>query len=278
MFAHLVPCVGLQLGHFFGGLDCHRGLYSFFFDGPFHPTSFGGASNSRMLKTDPHFAFLSLGMALYTEHRVVPHAHEIPGQLLRLCIVLCIPCTDLEFWDLHHVTHVHFVFPKHPTPVLVMQLWSIRCLLLRPLTVAKLPCLAIVERDLNTSHTCATTRIGIPTDEVVFCIQAHKGIMPWVGNCGVDVQLVEEVLWLIPPSLSLSKLSIHVGWHNAVIKEMIVIVRGLLGHSDGGHPLDHPPTNPPWNNNPQRVPMVWCQLNAVHLPCNQHVIGPIHRQ
>mmetsp|Transcript_53943 Transcript_53943/g.88983 ORF Transcript_53943/g.88983 Transcript_53943/m.88983 type:complete len:392 (-) Transcript_53943:605-1780(-) len=269
MLAHLLPRNRLKLLCLFLGCLRHR---CSLWHNAVHPTSLGRASSRRMLKTDPQFALPALRMTLNTENRVVSHSHEIPCELLGLCVVGGIPGTDLELWNLQHIHHVHLVLPEHPAPILVVQLGCVRTLLLGPPAVAQLPSLAVVERDLHTRHFRPTTRVCISANQISLFISAYKCIMPGVGNCRVDVELIEEILRLVPPSFSLCQLSIHMWRHDAVVKEMIVVVRGLFGHGDVGHPLDHPPTNPTWNDNAQWVSVVCSQIDAIHLPGDQHII------
>mmetsp|Transcript_65752 Transcript_65752/g.109641 ORF Transcript_65752/g.109641 Transcript_65752/m.109641 type:complete len:311 (+) Transcript_65752:1641-2573(+) len=188
MLAHLLPRNRLKLLCLFLGCLRHR---CSLWHNAVHPTSLGRASSRRMLKTDPQFALPALRMTLNTENRVVSHSHEIPCELLGLCVVGGIPGTDLELWNLQHIDHINLVFPEHPAPILVMILGGIRMLFLRPLTVTQLPTLAVIEGDLHTSDFRPTTRVSIPTNQITFLVDWYERVMPRVGNCRVDIELVE---------------------------------------------------------------------------------------
>jgi hypothetical protein len=62
-----------------------------------------------------------------------------------------------------------------------------------------------------------------------------------VGDGRVEVEVVDDVLWLAPPALVIRALLIHHGGQDAVV---VVVVEGLglfAADGDAGQPLDHPP-------------------------------------
>ena len=66
--------------------------------------------------------------------------------------------------------------------------------------------------------------------------------MLWVGDRPIDVEVVDYVLFLEPPTLCRSHFSINTNGQDAIIVEMVKVFGLSVGHDDLREELDHPPT------------------------------------
>lgn len=64
-----------------------------------------------------------------------------------------------------------------------------------------------------------------------------------MSDGGVEVELIDDVLRLPPPSFFISPLMLYKGRKDAVVVVMVERVGFRLGHGDLGQPLDHTSTN-----------------------------------
>ena len=96
------------------------------------------------------------------------------------------------------------------------------------------------------------------------------------GDDRVDVELVDDVLRLVPPPLDLGDLGIHVRREHAVVHVVVVVVGLLPLHHNLLEELDHAATDETRDDHPDREAVVWRQVPAVVLVGDEDVIGGIH--
>mmetsp|Transcript_23108 Transcript_23108/g.92433 ORF Transcript_23108/g.92433 Transcript_23108/m.92433 type:complete len:321 (-) Transcript_23108:758-1720(-) len=211
---------------------------------------------------------------------VITHSHQVPGQGSRLSVVSFIPCTAAQFpiphTTLQELGGVHFQCPEAPTVVLA-ELGSVRILLLRVSHITELPDLASIEGNFHTSDLPTASRISISSHRVVRRLGELKDlIMIRRTNSGIYIQLVEQVLRLVPPTLLLGKLSVYMWGHDSVVEEVVEVVRRLILNRYVLQPLHHTSTNPPGDDNSHGETMVSRQPHSILLVRDDYLAEGIH--
>mmetsp|Transcript_52754 Transcript_52754/g.97641 ORF Transcript_52754/g.97641 Transcript_52754/m.97641 type:complete len:297 (+) Transcript_52754:1773-2663(+) len=93
----------------------------------------------------------------------------------------------------------------------------------------------------------------------------------WLKHGRVEIDVVDDVLWFVPPALLCGKLSINMGRQDPVVKEVVMVLRWLVGDGDCGEPLDHSATNASWEKSSQRCSVVRSEPFTILLEREQHV-------
>ena len=77
--------------------------------------------------------------------------------------------------------------------------------------------------------------------------------MVWLCDGRVDVEVVDDVLWVVPPLLLRAGLvGLDLGRDDLVVPEVEVVLRLLVGDDNLVEPLDGPPTDLTGNDQPER--------------------------
>mmetsp|Transcript_24664 Transcript_24664/g.65891 ORF Transcript_24664/g.65891 Transcript_24664/m.65891 type:complete len:450 (-) Transcript_24664:71-1420(-) len=215
-------------------------------------------------------------MYLDTENAVVAHAHHVPGQLRWLKILVGIHGAARDLAAVPQALGVHLGLPEAPAPVLVRAAGR-GDLVLGASEVGNLPALALVQRDLRADHLQPAAGVRVarhPQGRVL--ARVEHGVVPGLEHGGVDVEVVDDVLVLVPPSLGRGQLRVHVRRQHPVVEEVVVVLRGLVRHPHLAEPLDHAPADAPWQQRAQRGAMVGGEQLAVLLESQEHVALAVH--
>ena len=245
-----------------------------------HPASRHGAL-CRVLEPK-HVTALRVFLAvdLDSVDGVVQHAHDRPRQLHWLTVLVRVEGTAADLLGILDALQVNLRLPPGPAPMLVCGAGSCN-VILWPRQICDLPGLAGVQRDLCADDLVTSAGVGIPTDleggGLVICAHMHKGVVARLKHGRVDVHVVDDVLWLVPPTFSIGQVGIHMGRQDAVVEVVVVVLRRLVGDPHGGEPLDHAPANATREKGPQRGTMVRSEELAILLEGEEHVTLPIQR-
>mmetsp|Transcript_14041 Transcript_14041/g.34308 ORF Transcript_14041/g.34308 Transcript_14041/m.34308 type:complete len:778 (-) Transcript_14041:634-2967(-) len=243
-----------------------------------HPAARPGAGDRGLLEPDADAANRVLrclgGMDLDGEDVVVAHAHDVPRLEVCLRVVTVVPraAPHVLVGARQQQRDRRLVLPVAPAPVAP------------PLRVGhvvklrKIPCIPAVERQLHARHLPPAARVRVALHRVGLGrgVEGYHLAVAWRGDDAVDVELVEEVLWLVPPPLLVRPFLVHLGRKDAVIEEVIVVVRLLLSHLDLCEPLDHAPADPARDDEPAGVPVVGHEALASLLIGDDDVPEGIH--
>mmetsp|Transcript_118044 Transcript_118044/g.378381 ORF Transcript_118044/g.378381 Transcript_118044/m.378381 type:complete len:299 (-) Transcript_118044:476-1372(-) len=164
--------------------------------------------------------------------------------------------------------------PPRPAPMLVrapccsnLVLWASK--------VCDLPRFAFVERDLRTDDLHAATGVGIARDlqGAVHAIatEGEAGVVPRLEHRRVDVDTVDDVVGLVPPTLGSGQLGVDVRRQNAVVEVVVVVLGWDIRHTHLAQPLDHAPTDASRKQRAQWGTMVRGEELPVLLEGQQHV-------
>mmetsp|Transcript_11234 Transcript_11234/g.24175 ORF Transcript_11234/g.24175 Transcript_11234/m.24175 type:complete len:412 (-) Transcript_11234:590-1825(-) len=248
-----------------------------------HPSTLRRTGHRWVLKAELGTVRARLRVNLHFEMRVVPHAHQVPGQHGGLRVVRLVPRTA------HHLTSAHgrleqtdcldFQRPEHPA-VIPTVLGGVREFLLRTLHFAQLPLLPAVEGDLHACNLAPTARVRVSAHLVLRVgrdrAQFQTLVMVRVRHCRLNVEFIEEVLRLEPPAFLLCQLRVDVRRHDSVIEKVVVIVRRLFSDCDFLQPLNHSSANPPWNDHAHWVTVVRREARAVVLVRDHDLAKRVH--
>mmetsp|Transcript_52167 Transcript_52167/g.138523 ORF Transcript_52167/g.138523 Transcript_52167/m.138523 type:complete len:487 (+) Transcript_52167:1563-3023(+) len=235
------------------------------------------ARERRVLEAQGRLARRRVEAAVHldAEVRVVHHAHHVPGERFRLAVHRGVPAAAEQLGVLahHQLAHVHLQLPKAPAPVLAI--------LGRLLGVGQLgerPILAAVHRQLDADHLAAAARVAVALDRVLLAVALERKqlLVGGVRDRRVDVELVDDVVGLVPPALSVGDLGGDVLGQHAVVIEVEEIVTLRLGHANLCQPLDHAAADVPRDDQSQRVAVVGRQPLAVLLIGEHDVARRVH--
>mmetsp|Transcript_22372 Transcript_22372/g.43589 ORF Transcript_22372/g.43589 Transcript_22372/m.43589 type:complete len:546 (+) Transcript_22372:483-2120(+) len=271
--------VGRQAGATGGALRGGRGLELASILG--HPAARLVARLRRMLEPDSG-AVLKL-VDLDAEEAVVHHAHDIPGEEHRLHVLVRVHGTAADLGAAVEPGGVDLGLPVGPAPVLV-RAPRLRDGVLRPHEISDLPGLAPVERDLRPDDLQASAHISVATDlhglGRTWPVCPEEGVVLRLEHGGVDVDVVDDILGLVPPALLVRQLCVHVGRQHAVVEEVVVTFARRVRHLHLAQPLDHAPTDDAGQQRAQRRAVIRSQPLTVLLEGQQgftlFVQGPAH--
>eukprot|EP00963_Diacronema_lutheri_P000495 scaffold25_cov342-Pavlova_lutheri.AAC.71 len=128
-----------------------------------------------------------------------------------------------------------------------------------------MPRFAVIKRYLYADHFSPPSRVRIAFHDVgpTGVVQLDHLFVGGVSDHGVDVQVVDDVVGLVPPSFRICFLRIHVRGQDSIVEEMIVVLRLLAGYFDVFQPLHHSSPDPAWNDDTNRIPVVGSEAAAV---------------
>mmetsp|Transcript_12928 Transcript_12928/g.37238 ORF Transcript_12928/g.37238 Transcript_12928/m.37238 type:complete len:229 (-) Transcript_12928:328-1014(-) len=221
---------------------------------------------------------LSIGLLLHVdleaEYLIVTHAHEVPGRVIGLAVVRVIPSTANDLLAADKVSDLQLVVPPHPAPVHAVFRW-----LLMSFNIRKLPMNTAIDRDLHTSDHSAASRVSISRNVVGLVNIGGNGklfVVQRGSNSRVDIELVEDVLWLVPPSVLKRLLGGDVGRQDSVVMIVVVVLGFVRNDIDCLEPLDHATTDVSRNDQTDRVSVIREQLGAVGFKSDHDIVGRVH--
>ena len=145
--------------------------------------------------------------------------------------------------------------------------------------LAYLPMLAAIGGNLNAGNTTSTARVGIPAHLERRTDTGGKinGLIVIRSRHGrVNVQLVEDVLWLVPPTTRQTLLGGNVRRQNTIVMIMVMILRFMLQYINVGKPLDHTSTDISRDDKSDGKAMIWLQSLSIGFVRDNNVIGRVH--
>mmetsp|Transcript_18663 Transcript_18663/g.62548 ORF Transcript_18663/g.62548 Transcript_18663/m.62548 type:complete len:682 (-) Transcript_18663:56-2101(-) len=223
-----------------------------------------------------HAALVVHAVHLDAEDGVVEHAHHVPGQVVGLGVHVRVPGAAADLLGAEEPRDGHVERPESVAPVAAVLGGR-----LRVRDHSALPRDAAVERDLRADHLLAAARVRVPADGVQLPLEARGGdrqllVVGRGGHGGVDVELVDDVVGLVPPALGGRRLRGDAHGEHAVIHEVVEVVRLGLGHLDGSEPLDHAPADVARDDEAHREAVVRHERAAVLLPGEHDVVRRVH--
>mmetsp|Transcript_44921 Transcript_44921/g.143070 ORF Transcript_44921/g.143070 Transcript_44921/m.143070 type:complete len:478 (-) Transcript_44921:1469-2902(-) len=112
-------------------------------------------------------------------------------------------------------------------------------------------------------------------------LQREERVVPGLEDGGVDVDVVDDVLRLVPPALGFGPPRVDVRRQDPVVEEVVVVLGGPVGDPNLAQPLDHPRAGASRQQDPEGEAVVGEQVLAIVLEGEQHVAlavqGPADR-
>mmetsp|Transcript_12452 Transcript_12452/g.31806 ORF Transcript_12452/g.31806 Transcript_12452/m.31806 type:complete len:495 (+) Transcript_12452:1055-2539(+) len=214
---------------------------------------------------------------LDAEVGVVHHAHHVPRDVLRLSVHRRIPATakDLRCLALVERAQRHVELEEAPAPVP-----AVRRGLLRVRELRECPRLATVDRDLHADHLPPAARVAVAADRVglLGLCERHHLQVARVRDGRIDVELVDDVIGLVPPALGVGDLGSHMLGQHAVVVVVEEVVRLVGRHCDLVEPLDHAPSDVARDDQPQWEAVIRAKTLAVLLVGEEDVACRVHRR
>mmetsp|Transcript_17652 Transcript_17652/g.35949 ORF Transcript_17652/g.35949 Transcript_17652/m.35949 type:complete len:879 (-) Transcript_17652:271-2907(-) len=240
-----------------------------------HPTSLLLSGLSGMFELEYVIAIGILNeVYLDAEHLVVSHPHQVPGGLGGLTVVGLVPSTAPNLLTSDEVCDLQVEAPPDPAPVhsVVRGTFDL-------VDLGDFPVLSSIGGDLNARDATSSSGVGVTSNFV--CSGNVPGkvdglVVIWCGHGRVDVEFIEDVFGLVPPSSSKTFLSRDVRRQDPIIVVVVVVLGLVLEDVDVGHPLDHPSSNVTWNDETNGKSMIGLQLFPVRLVCHEDVIRGVH--
>mmetsp|Transcript_10612 Transcript_10612/g.14314 ORF Transcript_10612/g.14314 Transcript_10612/m.14314 type:complete len:345 (-) Transcript_10612:525-1559(-) len=211
---------------------------------------------------------------LDTEDLIVTHTHEVPGWIRRLGIAGLVPGANPDLLAANKVGNTDLVAPPEPAPVHAIVGW-----LLLAIKSGKFPVSTTIESNFNTGDRTSTSGIGVTRDFIVFVdilCDAQCFVVVRLGDSRVDVELVENVLRLVPPAAREGLLCGDVGRQNTIVVVMIVILGLVFNDVDFCKPLDHSASNVTRNDETDRISMIGLEDFTISFIGNKDVVGRVH--
>mmetsp|Transcript_32498 Transcript_32498/g.77627 ORF Transcript_32498/g.77627 Transcript_32498/m.77627 type:complete len:530 (+) Transcript_32498:1316-2905(+) len=212
---------------------------------------------------------------LNAEHLVVTHTHQVPSGVVRLAVIRLVPSPAPDLLAPHEVRNVQLVRPPDPAPV-----HPVICRLLDLVDFADLPVLSAVGRDLDTGDAPSAAGVGIAAHLVRapdVLGEVDRLAVIGRGHGRVNVELVEDVLGLVPPSSREGLLGGDVRGEDAVVVVVVVVLRLVLEDVDVGEPLDHAAADVAGDDESDREAVVRLEPLPIRLVGDEDIIRWIHR-
>ena len=189
-------------------------------------------------------------------------------------ITYLIPSTAPNLLASNQISNLQVVIPPHPAPVHTVVGW-----LLNLINLAHLPMLSSISSDFTTGDATSTSSVGISSNIVgssnigseidgLIVIRSSHG--------GVNVELVEDVFGLVPPSSSEGLLGGDVRRQDTVIVVMVVVLGLMLNNINVSEPLDHTSTNVSRDDETDWVSVIGLESLAVGFVGDEDVVGGVH--
>mmetsp|Transcript_37678 Transcript_37678/g.64262 ORF Transcript_37678/g.64262 Transcript_37678/m.64262 type:complete len:501 (+) Transcript_37678:1389-2891(+) len=227
-----------------------------------------------MLELEDVLAIDLVEVDLHTEDLVVTHAHQVPGRVIGLAVVRLVPRAAPDLLASDHVRHGEVKGPPDPAPVHVIVGRALDLV-----DLAHLPVLSAVGGDFDTGDTTSASSVGI-TSNLVSASNVSREVDGLIvigrGHGRVDVEFVEDVLRLVPPSSSQTLLRSDVGRQDAVVVVMVVVLRLVLQDVDVSEPLNHTATNVSGNDEAHGETVIGLKLLSIGLVRNENIVGGVH--
>mmetsp|Transcript_3397 Transcript_3397/g.5983 ORF Transcript_3397/g.5983 Transcript_3397/m.5983 type:complete len:240 (-) Transcript_3397:1439-2158(-) len=222
-------------------------------------------------------------MDAHAEVGVVAHAHKVPREMRGLRVVRAIPSATHDLtWahgTLHELVCRHSIGPENPAIVPVI-FGSVRELLLWPVNITQVPCLPSIKGYFHPGYVAPATRVGIAPHGILAIRRRggkiHALVMIGRGHSRVDVEFVEHVFWLVPPAFRIGAFRVDLWRQDAVVKEVVVVVRGRLRDCNLLEPLDHSASNPSRDDDADWESVIWGKSHAVVFISDQHFRKLVH--
>ena len=88
----------------------------------------------------------------------------------------------------------------------------------------RFPCLPLIKGYLSTNHLSSTSTVCVTFDSILLHIRANDFLMLWVSDRPIDVEVVDYVLFLEPPTLCDGHSHINTNGQDAIIVEMVKVL------------------------------------------------------
>mmetsp|Transcript_39784 Transcript_39784/g.93729 ORF Transcript_39784/g.93729 Transcript_39784/m.93729 type:complete len:408 (-) Transcript_39784:977-2200(-) len=180
-----------------------------------HPTGDLITWNGRVLEPQRRVA-IAVGVRVHldAEDAVVHLANAVPRKLRWLHGVGGVDAPAADPLALQEPLHLHLRLPPCPAPVLLCGS-SLSNRILWPGELGQLPCLALIQGDLCPNHLLAATNEGIARHS---CSLSHRlgaskmqdTVVAGLEHGRVELHVVDDVLVIVPPALSHSRLGVNV--------------------------------------------------------------------
>ena len=240
-----------------------------------HPATSLLAGLGRMLEAEHGLAVSgTVRVDLDAEDLVVAHTHEVPRGVHRLDVVALVPGAAHDLLAPDEVDDGNLVAPPHPGPVHAVL---VRLLLL--IDLADIPVDATVPTDLDAADPAPTTSVRISGNLVLLIDllgNAQSLVVVGLRDGRVDVELVEDVLGLVPPIALERFLGGDVRGEDAVVMVVVVILGLVRDDVDGGEPLDHTAADVAGNDETDGEAMIGLKTLTIGLVGNDDIEGRIH--
>mmetsp|Transcript_19929 Transcript_19929/g.49491 ORF Transcript_19929/g.49491 Transcript_19929/m.49491 type:complete len:799 (+) Transcript_19929:251-2647(+) len=234
-----------------------------------HPATDGGPRDGGVLELDEA---AGLGVDLDAVYGVVAHAHDVPGEERGLGVGGLVPAADHDFLGAGDLLVGGFEGPEGPAPVFAVFGG------VDVLEFGELPDVAAVEGDFDAGDAVAVAGVAVAFHGVFGAGGDGEGvIVARVDDSGVDVELVEKVFGGVPPSVFVRDLLVNLGGEDAVVEEVVVVVRLLVSDDNLGDPLDHAAADPAGDEHAERVAVVGLEELAVLLESKHDVVSGVQR-
>mmetsp|Transcript_12222 Transcript_12222/g.38586 ORF Transcript_12222/g.38586 Transcript_12222/m.38586 type:complete len:236 (-) Transcript_12222:464-1171(-) len=147
---------------------------------------------------------------------------------------------------------------------------------------AAFPRHAAVQRDLRADDLLASARVRIATDRVGLARErvrrdAQGLVVRGRGHGRVGVELVDDVLRLVPPPLRRRRLGRDADGQDSVVHEMVKVGGLGGGDLDVGEPLDHTAADVAGDDQPHGEAVIRRERPPVLLPRDEHVVCGVER-
>mmetsp|Transcript_6892 Transcript_6892/g.12017 ORF Transcript_6892/g.12017 Transcript_6892/m.12017 type:complete len:215 (+) Transcript_6892:621-1265(+) len=185
---------------------------------------------------------------------VVSLSHQIPCHVLWLSVVARIPRTTPNLPAPQQIRNGNIHCPPYPTP---MHTILVRTLL--AVDLGQMPMQSLVQTDLDARYHTPTSTIAISRHRVVlanvFGNRQHL-VVTRRRDHRVDVELQDNVRWIVPPVSLGTLLGRDLRRQYTVIMIMVVVPSLVWEDIDVPQPLDHPPCYISWNDDAHRKAMI----------------------
>mmetsp|Transcript_17454 Transcript_17454/g.27181 ORF Transcript_17454/g.27181 Transcript_17454/m.27181 type:complete len:636 (+) Transcript_17454:561-2468(+) len=216
----------------------------------------------------------SIWVDLNAEALVVAHSHKVPCGFRGLSHVGSIPGAAPDLLSSNEVCHLELVLPPDPAPV-----HSVLGRLLLPFNLTELPVNATIQTNFNTGDHTSATGVSVSSHgEFLGNILSQINHLIVVGTCNgtVNVQLIENVFWLVPPSSGQTLLTGNLWRQNTVVVVVVVILGFEFEDIDLSEPLNHAAANVSRNDETDGETVIGLELLAVGLVRDDDVICRVH--
>mmetsp|Transcript_6702 Transcript_6702/g.10471 ORF Transcript_6702/g.10471 Transcript_6702/m.10471 type:complete len:295 (+) Transcript_6702:507-1391(+) len=220
-----------------------------------HPTALQLTGLSGLFEAENMFPTRILfHVHLEAEYLIVSHTHQVPCGTVGLAHVGFVPSPAPDFLATYKVRDLELIIPPTPAPV-----HSIFCRLFLSVQRGEFPVDSSIGTDFNTGDHAAASSVSIARNIVslVNVLSNRKlFIVQRRGDSRVDVELIEDVLWFVPPATLEGLLSGDVRREDTIVMVVVMVLSLVRDDINLLEPFDHAATNVSWNDETDRVSMI----------------------